>query len=186
MQSPPSPSGTSLFSLREFFCNERILICFNGPISRTLISEIGVALKDHIESTQARESAAMDVFSVYIEMSQNIRHYASRLSYDDRQASATVVIAESADSHYCVSAGNLVEPADGQALLKRVEEIALLDKTELKKLYKAQLRAPRSPDQSSGAGLGLIEMARKSSQPLQAKLDPGPDGKVFFSLRAVI
>ena len=231
-------SSSNLFSLREFFCNERILICFNGPISRTLISEIGVALKDHIESTQARQSAAMDVFSVYIEMSQNIRHYASRMGYNDREASATVVIAESliststnktegnyiicppgeishratdkisgnipdsnqdniaanpADAtpdsvgtHYAVSAGNLVEPADGEALLKRIQEIAHLDKAELKRLYKSQLRTPRSPDQSSGAGLGLIEMARKASQPLEAKLDAAPAGKVFFSLRAII
>lgn len=255
MQTSMLLSSSNLFSLREFFCNERILICFNGPISRTLISEIGVALKDHIESTQAHQSAAMDVFSVYIEMSQNIRHYASRMDYNDRESSATVVIAEqmtaanfiesaigntpnqicntivgdlagsppgekaynsanniadkilggisgaqanpiagnhadvmpdSVSTHYAVSAGNLVEPADGEALLKRIQEIARLDKTELKRLYKRQLRSPRSPDQSSGAGLGLIEMARKASQPLEAKLDAGPAGKVFFSLRAII
>jgi hypothetical protein len=38
----------NLASLRDFFSAERILICFNGPISRTLISEIGLALKEHI------------------------------------------------------------------------------------------------------------------------------------------
>lgn len=184
---PSSPLiSTSLFSLREFFCNERILICFNGPISRTLISEIGAALKDHIESTQSCQSAAMDVFSVYIEMSQNIRHYAGRRGYDDQQAAAIVIIAESDPGHYAVSAGNLVEPSDGQVLLGRVQEISQLDKLELKKLYKTQLRAPRSADQSTGAGLGLIEMARKATQPLEARLDPGPGGKLFFSLRAII
>jgi len=41
-------TNRSLSSLRDFFSAERILICFNGPTSRTLISEIGVALKEHI------------------------------------------------------------------------------------------------------------------------------------------
>lgn len=176
----------SLASLREFFSGQRILICFNGPISRTLIGEIGVALKDHIASTQAHQSAAMDVFSVYIEMSQNIRHYASRMGYDDFAAAATVVIAETDGGHYTVSAGNVVERADGENLLSKIQELASLDKTELKALYKQRLREPRQPGAATGAGLGLIEMARKSSEPLQATLDEGRDGKVFFSLRAVI
>jgi len=181
-----TPTSNSLASLREFFSDQRILICFNGPVSRTLIGEIGVALKDHIESTQLHQSAAMDVFSVYIEMSQNIRHYAGRMGYNDLEAAATVVIAEAGDGHYTVSAGNLVEPEDGDALVRRIQDLSFLDKAELKSLYKKQLRAPREGGQASGAGLGLIEMARKASEPLQATLDQGPHGKVFFSLRAVI
>lgn len=181
-----NPVSDSLASLRDFFSGQRILICFNGPISRTLIGEIGIALKDHIESTQAHQSAAMDVFSVYIEMSQNIRHYAGRMEYDDLTAAATVVIAEAGDGHYAVSAGNLVERADGEILLRKIHQLSALDKVELKSLYKQQLRLPREAGQPSGAGLGLIEMARKSSEPLQATLDEGPEGKVFFSLRAVI
>lgn len=179
-------TSNSLASLREFFSGERILICFNGPISRTLIGEIGVALKDHIESTHSHQSAAMDVFSVYIEMSQNIRHYSARMAYNDMDAAATVVIAEVEDRHYAVSAGNLVESADGEILLQRIQELAKLDKVELKALYKKQLRSPRDADQASGAGLGLIEMARKASRPLEATLDAGPHGKAFFSLRAII
>ena len=128
----------------------------------------------------------MDVFSVYIEMSQNIRHYASRMGYDDFAAAATVVITETEDGHYTVSAGNLVEREDGEALLKKIRELSLLDKAELKSLYKQRLRLPRETGQPSGAGLGLIEMARKSSEPLQATLDEGSEGKIFFSLRAVI
>lgn len=177
---------SSLASLRDFFNGEQILICFNGPISRTLIGEIGVALKDHIESTQSRPSAAMDVFSVYIEMSQNIRHYANAKGYGDKDASATVVIAEVMDGHYAVSAGNIVEQADGEALVSRIRALATLDKSELKTLYKQQLRKPRQGDESTGAGLGLIEMARKSSQPLEANLGEAGQGKAFFSLRAVI
>jgi len=176
----------NLFALREFFSGERILICFNGPISRTLIGEIGAALKDHIESTQSHETAAIDVFSVYIEMSQNIRHYAAKMGYSDMEAAATVVIAEVEDGRYSVSAGNLVELADGESLVKRVDALAPLNKSELKALYKQQLRMPRDDGQTSGAGLGLIEMARKAIAPLEPKLDPGPDGKVFFSLRAII
>lgn len=176
----------SLASLREFFSSERILICFNGPCSRVLISEIGVALKEHIESTRDSLSAAMDVFSVYVEMSQNIRHYSASHGYLEPDATATVVIAESPQGRYVVSAGNVVELADGEALLERVQQLAALDKAALKQLYKQQLRLPRDPGVASGAGLGLIDVARKASEPLHGSLDHLEAGKAFFTLRAII
>jgi hypothetical protein len=176
----------NLASLRDFFSAERILICFNGPISRTLISEIGLALKEHIQSTRQCMSSAMDVFSAYIEMSQNIRHYTAAQGYGEPEATATVVIAESAQGSYVVSAGNVVEDADGQRLLERVSQLASLDKAELKSLYKEQLRRPRDEQQSSGAGLGLIEIARKTTAPLECSLDLLEAGRAFFTLRATI
>lgn len=175
-----------LASLRQFFNAERILICFNGPISRTLIGEIGQALRSHIEASRGDGSTAMDVFSVYIEMSQNIRHYASARGYGDAEASATVVIATTPDDRYAVSAGNLVELADGHALIERVHALAGLDKAALKALYKQQLRQPRESQRSSGAGLGLIEIARRASQPLEVSLEEQGDGRAFLILRAII
>ncbi|KAF0653756.1 hypothetical protein L107_05288 [Cyanobium sp. Copco_Reservoir_LC18] len=177
---------TSLMSLREFFSDYRILICFNGPISTTLIGEIGSALKEHIESNHAPELEVMDVFSVYIEMSQNIRNYATSHGFSDAESSATVVIAAAEAGHYAVCAGNLVEMEDGKALLKRIHELADCDKAQLKVLYKQQLRQPHSQTPGQGAGLGLIEIARRSTQPMEASLDPLEAGRAFFSLRAII
>jgi len=48
------------------------------------------------------------------------------------------------------------------------------------------LRQPRDENAHSGAGLGLIDVARKSAQPLCASLSPVNEGRAFFSLRAVI
>lgn len=176
-----------LQQLRSYFSEQRIMICFNGPTNQALIGEIGKALKEHIAATQGEQAIAMDVFSVYIEMSQNIRNYAALRRYDDQAASATVVIAALPSSHYCVSAVNLVEAADGQALLQRVHALALLDKSELKSLYKQRLRHPESvPVEARGAGLGLLEMARRSTQPMQASLQPAEGGRCFFGLKVTV
>lgn len=178
-----------LFGLREHFNRNQILLCFNGPISRSLIEEIGNALKNYLQADNAKPSSAMDVFSVYVEMTQNIRHYAIAHGYDELTSSATVVVARDNDGHYLVQAGNLLEKADGDALLARVHELAAMDKTQLKAAYKTQLRQPRDETATSGAGLGLIDVARKAAAPLSASLVGGGtdnDARAFFSLRAVI
>ncbi len=175
-----------LLSMRESYQHDRIMLCFNGPISRSLIEEIGKALRNYLDTQEAAPSAAMDVFAVYIEMTQNIRHYARRQGYDDELAAATVAVAHSGQGHYQVSAGNLVERDDGERLVATVEALALLNKQALKQAYKQQLRSPRDAEGHGGAGLGLLDMARKSSRPLQAELQPLPNQRSFFSLTATI
>ena len=173
--------------LRSYFSGQRIMICFNGPTNQSLIGEIGKALKEHIATTRGEQAIAMDVFSVYIEMSQNIRNYAAAQGYDEESASATVVIAALPSSHYCVSAVNLVEASDGELLLDRVRVLADLGKDELKTLYKQQLRNPgAAPAAFRGAGLGLLEMARRSSLPMQASLEPSDSGRCFFGLKVTV
>ncbi|HNQ75245.1 MAG TPA: biofilm regulation protein kinase SiaB [Pseudothauera hydrothermalis] len=179
-------NDTDFFGLRELFTRNRILLCFNGPISRSLIEEIGNALKNYLQADNAQPSAAMDVFSIYIEMTQNIRHYAIKKGYGEADRSATIIVARDTAGAYLVQAGNMVEEADGKALAARVAELAALDKPALKAAYKEQLRRPRDEGASSGAGLGLIDIARKSSQPLVGRLTPLPNGKAFFSIQAVI
>lgn len=175
-----------LFELRAHFNQSRILLCFNGPISRSLIEEIGSALKNYLQAEQAHVSAAMDVFSVYIEMTQNIRHYAQARGYDELAGSATVVVARDTQGRYLVQAGNMVEQEDGKKLIARVESLATMSAADLKAAYKTQLRQPRPEGAVSGAGLGLIDIARKSTAPLSASLSPLDATHAFFSLRATI
>lgn len=175
-----------LFAMRERFNHQQIMLCFNGPISRSLIEEIGNALRNYLSADNAHPSAAMDVFAVYIEMTQNISHYSRAQNWSEQDSEATVVVSRDDAGHYIVSAGNIVRTADGETLLKAVDSLAGLDKSQLKATYKEQLRRPRDAEKSSGAGLGLIDIARKASQPLQASLQDVTDGRSFFSLRAVI
>ena len=175
-----------LFSLRTHFNRNRILLSFNGPISRSLIEEIGNALKNYLQAENAQPTAAMDVFSIYIEMTQNIRHYAQSRGYGDLESAATVIVARDAEERYLVQAGNIVEAADGEALLARVDALASMDKAQLKATYKTQLRQPRDAAATTGAGLGLIDVARKSSLPLKGNLSPIDEERAFFSLCAFI
>jgi hypothetical protein len=174
-----------LFSMREAFNRQQIMLCFNGPISHSLIEEIGHALRNYLQADNASPSAAMDVFAVYIEMTQNIRHYMVHKGWGEQDATVTMVIARHDSGHYVVSAGNVIEKVDGEALLQRVDALAGLDKAALKVAYKEQLRKPREAG-ASGAGLGLLEISRKASTPLLANLRNLDDGRAYVSLRAVI
>jgi len=175
-----------LFSLQQTYNRQRIMLCFNGPLTKSLIEEIGFALRNYMQRENAPASSSMDVFGAYVEMTQNIRHYAAAKGWHESEAAATVVVGRDENGRYVVSAGNVVESADGQALAERVAELATMDKSTLKSAYKDQLRKPRADGSGSGAGLGLIDMARKAAEPLTCSLRALDDKRAFFSLRVVM
>lgn len=175
-----------LLEMRQSYMRDGVMLCFNGPISRSLLEEIGNALRNYLNSQNATPSASMDIFAIYIEMSQNIRHYTRERGYVDDDAAATIVVSRKGDDRYVISAGNMIEMEDAETLVSTIESLGQMDKPELKKAYKAQLRRPRGESAPSGAGLGLLDMARKASRPLEASVTPVEQGRGFFSLTATI
>ena len=173
-----------LFELQRSFNAQRIMLCFNGPLSASLIEEIGKALRNYLESQTDSANASTDVFAAYIELTQNIRHY--NHAHQMHDSPATVVVGRDMQDRYLVCAGNIVLSADGENMLTRVAELAQLDKTQLRQRYKEQMRQARAPDSKSGAGLGLIDLARKASAPIAASLQSAGTDRSFLSFMITI
>ena len=176
-----------LARLQHELNDQGILMSFSGPFSHSIIEELGKAVKNHLESLQTAHSALMDVFAIYIEQAQNVRNYIARWEQhpdQSRLANSGIVVIASEGDRYIVSSGNLLNRADMPTLVERLEHLQALDKAGLKALYKQQMRQPLTAE--GGAGLGLTEMARKASEPLQHILSAVDEQYLFFSLRVVI
>ena len=169
--------------IRQFLAEEGILMCFNGPFRHSIIEELGQAVRSHLEAEDGRKNAMTDVFSVFIEATQNVSNYARSEPWTEaeraRVQSGVLVIGRQEDQ-YRIRCGNYIRPADTGPLLARLDALAALDAAELKALFKARLRA--EPPAGGGAGLGLIRMARTASRPLAYEVAPSEDGLAFFSL----
>ncbi|MBS0194686.1 MAG: SiaB family protein kinase [Proteobacteria bacterium] len=177
-----------LIDIKDRMREAGILISFNGSFSHGIVEELGTAVKKYLESAEGKPSAMMDVFSVYIEAAQNVRNYSERrlaAGADRQEMDANILVISRRDDHYEVSAGNAIDSADIQPLTERLQRLAGMDKAQMKACYKEQLRKERGPE-ANGAGLGLIEMARRASAPLQYRFTPTDDGGAYFSLSVVV
>ncbi len=163
-----------------------VLICFNGPFSHSIIEEIGIAVKRYLLEETASRSAVSDVFAVFVELAQNVQSYTAKLKERKDEAgldAGTLAIGRRGDN-YAVSAGNMMDQADVAGLSARLEALKNMDKPMLKALYKERLHGPRLPD--GGAGLGLIDVARRASQPLSWSFREIDDRYRFFSLSVTV
>jgi hypothetical protein len=177
----------NLYDLRESFTRDEILICFSGPFSHSIIEELGNATKRYLEEAQLTRASLMDVFSIFIEQTQNVRNYAEMKAAEGNLAldfnSGIVVIARSGD-RYVVSSGNIVERADVRNATEKLDRLGKLDRPGLKAAYKEQLRRDQEP--GKGGGLGLIDMSRKATEPLEYSIREIDERYCFFSLKATV
>lgn len=166
-----------------------ILICFSGRMTQALIAEYGEAVKSYLETESRPQNEVYNIFSLFIEQTQNINNYnaikTASPNYDTLLHSSIVTIGKAEDVGYMVCSGNLIENEDVEPLQSYLETLISLEKTELKALYKAKMKAELAPGATS-AGLGIIDMARKSSSPLQYSIVKQNDQLSFFTLKATV
>jgi hypothetical protein len=78
-----------------------------------------------------------------------------------------------------VAAANRVDPQTGHKVVERVETIAAMSHDERRKLYRQRARS-RTDNESHGAGLGLLHIARAEGAAIDARLDTTDDNPILL------
>ncbi len=175
-----------LLELKSGLEVEGIKICYVGPVSQGILQEIGESVKSSIE-TGVDSSIGEKVFSVFVEQVQNIMKYSSeieKVENDTEIRSGISIIGEMKGKVYCAT-GNKVTNEIVTNISEKLDKLKTMDKSELKTLYKEKMRKGPDPG-SKGAGLGFIEMARRSSEPLEYHISKLDENHSFFALKIIL
>ncbi|TDF97494.1 SiaB family protein kinase [Paenibacillus piri] len=180
--------SNSLLELQHTLSQYGLLISFSGTFTQEIIEELGEAVKKYLETEERPKTDIYNVFSIFIEQTQNIKNYCMSQkgteTYEQISSSCIITIGRSGDGNY-ISSGNLVLKENVSKLAGILDQLNGLDKADLKKLYKEKLKQEAFSDQP-GAGIGLVDIARKAAQPLEYTFTPVDAQFSFFTLRAVV
>jgi len=179
----------SLYELKTNLGQSSIFLCFSGPFTQELMVELGEILKQKMKLAEADTSTILKVFSVLIEQSQNILHHSAAEIYKSetpaRILSTGIIAVGQTDDNYFVIGGNKIQNRDVEKLQEKLSKIKNMDQSELKDYYKKMRKIDPQPG-DKGAGLGLIEVARKASKPIEFQFSPIDSEYTFYSLKTII
>lgn len=174
---------------RQFVTEQGMLFYYNGYLSQPIVTAMGEALRNKLEAEDGSSKVTRKVFSTFVEMMQNIIHYANG---DPADASHPVPFGNVAlgrhGDHYYIVSGNAVASEHVDRLKQKLDAIRLMSSEEIKAEYKRKLRTDERDDNSKGAGLGFLTLARDASEPIEYLFEPYPGiGSLsFFYLKATI
>ena len=162
--------------------SQGIIVYYKGPFDDKILAEIGAKLRN---KTFDSPKTGKKLFSIFIELAQNISLYSSEVNQLDEAGErkwgvGTVVIQEHSNS-YTLTTGNLVKKEVLTKIVEKCEEINMQDQDGLRAMKRKYRSSPENPDHKGG-NIGLIQVALKSDLPLIVEEKEVDDTHSFFSL----
>ncbi len=173
-----SEEKLTLFNYFNDMNNQEIILTFKGTISQDILTDVGISLRSKLDS----HNVSKKTFAIFVELAQNIYHHSAQKEYSavkGRTAGVGVILIQNHSEYLILSSGNLIESYKIEGLSERCEYINKLTSDELRDYYIKQRRRPTG---GVGANIGLIDMARRSGNPLEYQVVKIDEEYSFFAL----
>ena len=172
--------------------DNNISVLYSGPIWASGIEGLAEMMQHRLNYNDASFKSSQCVFSVFVEQMNNMLMYsAEKECYEHpsgkkSEASKGIFILGIHDNSYFIQTRNMIANSGIEALKQRIDFINAMDKKELRQHYKERVKIDNNNPESKGAGLGLIEIARRSSSKIEYTFTPYNDDLSYFSLYVTI
>ena len=174
------------FKLFEGMQKDNLGYLYRGLFTQGITDSIISLAENNLDSSGESNKVKKRVFSILVECLQNVtRHQTSDSLEEIEPEQAGVVVIQNENNAYQITSGNVVEKKAIPHLVGMLEKINSLEKDELKLYYKEVLEDGIISDKG-GAGLGLIEMARRSGNKLFFDFTEIDENISYFYLHTAI
>ena len=179
----------NMLAFKETLEKEGILFSFSGTISQSILSSIAETLEKELHSTGISFPLIQNIFAVFTEQMQNIMSYSQErihLGNNAFESPGICVVGYDQDKeHFFVSSANMMYPKDESKLCEKLDKIIPMSKDELREYYKT-LRRSGKEKHGRGAGLGFLEMAKKSALPIEYMITNLDNKRSFFEIKTYL
>ena len=176
-----------IYDLHRTMMSQKLILVYDGDFTQETTKSILSMAERNLDSSGEDSGIKRKVFNVMVEALQNIVKHSS-----EQGSQAGSLISKSAifmisknDKRYCILTGNPIPKANVAKLTKNLDELNGKDKEGLKEMYKDIIKNTQISEKG-GAGLGFVDMARKSGEKLEFTFDNIDSEYDFFCLKVNI
>ena len=157
-----------------------VCLLFEGQVTHQVMKALATLVEEQLEYTHEEEIVQRRVYHVLVESLQNINRHAEVMEESGHPYPGSgVILVDKREEAFHVTTGNIIENAQIEELSEFLAKINNLDMEALDDMYKQQLREGQlSP--KGGAGLGFIDIRRKTMNPMDYSFIPVDERVSFF------
>jgi len=177
----------------QFFSNasaQGVVFYHSGRMDEETVAAIGALLRLRLREEGANGVESRKVFSTFMEMAQNILHYAAVHEAEDGPVGRFGALSVArAETGFVVMCGNYMPTDQVPRVRERLESVQGMAPESVRLAYRKRLASDEDDPDSKGAGLGLLTMAASAKAPIEFAFEPGTpaeDGRTFLFLKAII
>lgn len=167
--------------IRDKMVKERLMFVYRGVVTNENSVPLLMLLEKEMENSEFGFVGRKRLFMFVLESLQNVSRHTSKSLH----ASMSLVVYSKTDSGYTVTTGNVLPTENINDLKARLEEINNLETKDIRNVYR-QMLSEAEFSNKGGAGLGLIEMAKKTGNKLDYDFVPLDDEYSYFILSKTV
>jgi phosphate uptake regulator len=162
-----------------------ISLVFEGQITHQVMKALTGLVEEQLDDVED-DNVLRRVYHVMVESLQNINRHAEAFEYKGHPypGMGLVLVAKNSE-RFQVTTGNIVEKGHVEELAMFLGKLNNMDSDSLDDLYKKQMREGIMSPQG-GAGLGFIDIRRKTGNPLDYSFVDIDDETSFFIFTSTI
>lgn len=183
--SPTTQKSISfVHKLHKDLKSKHIMLAFEGGFTQNLTKNILFLAENRLNQTGEHISVKKKVFNVMMECLQNISKHAGSSKPIEGTHDGIFIIGKDESGYFLIS-GNFVENTKIIELEQKINEVNSLDKEGLRSLYMTKIQENELSENST-AGLGLIDIARKSGNKLKYNFFKVDEKQSFYTLTTYV
>lgn len=157
-----------------------IFLTYGGFLSQSLISSMMEALENEAKERDLGLGVASNIFTIFIELTQNMMNYSKSksLNCEELNPQGLIVVTKDLEENYSIHSQNIIGKKDKDKIEPKLEEIARLNRDEVKKKYR-ELRRSGKDTHGKGGGIGFYEIAKRSDE-IKYSFKKINDDKFYF------
>lgn len=175
-----------IYDLHKVMLKQNLLLVYEGEFNQEITKSVLAMAERNMDSFGEQRKVKTKVFNVMVECLQNIVKHSESYQEEIYGKNNAIFTLAKTDDYYFVMSGNPLYTSQIEDLGYRLNEINQMDEEELKAEYKRIIKSPGGLSAKGGAGLGFIDMSRKSGHKIGFDFDTINDELSFFSLRMTI
>jgi hypothetical protein len=174
-----------VYQLHKTMVDNSLILVYEGEFTQEITKSVLSMAERNLEYMEEESNTKKKVFNVMVECLQNICKHTDKVAEDNKLWNSAVFMIAKDEEYYSIVSGNAIENAFIPSLEEKLNQINSLDKEGLKVLYKDMLMNSQLSEKG-GAGLGFVDIARKSGQKLDYSFEPINEHSSFFCFRTKI
>ena len=166
-------------NIYEQMDDNNFMLSYKGKVGFVEVTALLKILEERLESSETDPRTRKKVYNIAMECYQNLSHHLDNTAAPF--SNKGLIIFETDEEKYTIATGNYIFNAKIESLKQKIDHINSLDKAAKKEFYREILENEQYSDKGT-AGLGFIDIARKSESELVYNFTSCDDTISFFTL----
>ncbi len=165
---------------------DEILFIYKGVATECLLDTLVATTDERLTGIKPAMKIRRKISSITVEVLQNIYHHFVRVKSKEKEKDIPITFVLAKEKrHYTIIAGNYIATDQIDTLTQKIDRTNCLSYEQLKSVYREKLNNGRF-SKKGGAGLGILDIARKSGQKIHYNINFLKPDCAFFSIKVKV